>query len=59
MYVHILNLAVYWVQEGGSLGELSVAAGWRVMVFWLYDFVDRPSDHLCVRTIPLSGCMDR
>ena len=28
-------------------------------VFWSSGLVDRPSDRLYVRTIPLSGCMDR
>ena len=28
-------------------------------MLWLSGIVDRPSDRLHVRTIPLSGCMDR
>ena len=43
----------------GSLGALFVSENWRVRVLWSYGLVDRPSDHLCVRTITLYRCMDR
>ena len=41
------------------LGASFVLVDWQVMLFWLFGLVDRPSDRLYVRTIPLSGCMDR
>ena len=34
-------------------------AEWQVRLFGTSGLIDRPSDHLSVRTIPLSGCMDR
>ena len=43
----------------GSLGESLVLADSWVRMFWSSGLVDRPSDRLYVRTIPLSGCMDR
>ena len=43
----------------GSLGVLFVLEDWQVRVFWLSGLVDRPSDRLCIHTIPLSGCMER
>ena len=36
-----------------------VTADRQVRVFGFYGLVYRPSDRLCDRTIPLSGCMDR
>ena len=32
---------------------------WRLRVFLSSGIIDRPFDYLFVRTIPLSGCMDR
>ena len=43
----------------GSVGESFILSDWRVRVFWSSGIVDIPSDRLYVRTIPLSGCMDR
>ena len=43
----------------GSHGASFVLADWRVGVFWSSGYVDRPSERLYVRIIPLSGCMDR
>ena len=43
----------------GSLGALFVSEDWRLRLFWLYGLVDRPSERLYVRNIPLSGCMER
>ena len=43
----------------GSLGASFVLAGWRVRVLWSYGLLDRPSDCLYVRTISLSGYMER
>ena len=43
----------------GSLGASFVPADWRVRVFESSGLKDRPSDRLSIRTIPLSGCMDR
>ena len=43
----------------GSLGASFVSADWQVRVFWLSGIVDRPSNHLYIRNIPMSGCMDR
>ena len=45
--------------RSGSLGALFVLADWQLRVFWSFGLIDRPSDRLYVRTIPLSGCMDR
>ena len=36
-----------------------VPLDWQVRVFGSSDLVDRPSVCLSVRTIPMSGCMDR
>ena len=41
------------------MGALFLPTGWRLRVFGPSGFVDRPSEHIYVRTIPLSGCMDR
>ena len=43
----------------GSLGVFFVSADWWVRLFWSFGLTDRLSDHLYVRTIPLSGCIDR
>ena len=43
----------------GFQGVLFVSEDWWVRVFWSSGPVDRPSDCLYVRTIPLPGCMDR
>ena len=50
MYV-LCNGAVKW---GGSLGVSFVALDWRLRVFGSYGIVDRTSDHLYIRNIPLS-----
>ena len=41
----------------GSLRASFIAADWQVRVFWSSGLVDRPSGHMYVRTITLSGCM--
>ena len=43
----------------GSLGSSFVSADWRVRVLWSSGILDRPSDDLYVRTITMSGCIDR
>ena len=55
MYTVKFNGAVKRV----SLGALFVSADWRVRVFWSSVLVDKPSDSMYVRTIPLSGCIYR
>ena len=42
-----------------SLGTSMVLVDWQVRVFGPSILVDRPSDHLYVRTITMSGCMGR
>ena len=42
-----------------SLGASLVPSYWQVRVFGTSDIVDRPSDHLYLRTINLPGCMYR
>ena len=42
----------------GSLGASFLLADWQVRVFWPSGFVERPSERLYVRNIPLSGCTD-
>ena len=43
----------------GSLGALFVSVYFQVRVFWLSGIIYRPSDHMYIRTIPMSECMDR
>ena len=43
----------------GYLGASFVSTDWRVRVFWSSVLVDRPSEYLCVRNIPLYGYVDR
>ena len=43
----------------GFPGGLFVFADWRVRVLWSSGLVDRPSNRLHIRTIPLSVCMYR
>ena len=45
--------------RSGSLVASLVPVGWQVRVFGISGLIDRPSDHMYVRTIPLSGCMCR
>ena len=41
-----------------SLGASSIPADWILRVFELSGIIDRPSDHISVRTIPMSESMD-
>ena len=43
----------------GYLGAFFVSVDWRVRVFWSSGLKYRPSDHLYIHNIPLSGCIDR
>ena len=45
--------------SGRSLGASSVASDWQLRLFGFSGLIDRPSDCLCVSTIPLYGYMDR
>ena len=51
--LHVMGL---WIR---SLGASFAPADWQMRVFWLSGIVDIPSDHLYVRTIHMSGCIDR
>ena len=43
----------------GSLGATFVPVDWQVRMFGQSGLIYRPSGHIYVRTIPLSGCVDR
>ena len=45
--------------RSGSLGASFVSADLKVRVLWSSGIVDRPSDRFYVRTITLSGCMEK
>ena len=50
--------AEFHVTGPRSLGALLVTADWKLMVFGSSGIVDRTSDLIYVRNIPLSGFMD-
>ena len=43
----------------GYMGALFISEDWQVRVICSSGLVDRPSGHLYVHTITMSGCMDR
>ena len=47
------------MKSGGTWGGSFIEADWRMRVFGSSGLVYRPPDRLYVRTILLSGCMDR